>query len=111
MTFDPVRRCAPDIETLRAARPLPEEVALERGQSWSVDRSTRGCWTVSGVAFGFTVVGSLYDAGFLNPLRPIPGMDLVWSLVCANVSGLVAGGALGYLAASILQRIWRGLRT
>ncbi len=110
MTYDPVHRYGPDTEALQAARPLPEEVAFERGQSWNVDRSFRGRWTVSGVALGFAVVASLYEADFLSPLRPILGMGLVWSVVFANVSGLVAGGALGYLAASILQRIWRGLR-
>ena len=111
MTYDPDSRYAQNLEALRMARTLPEDVAQERGQFWNVDRSIRGRWTGAGVALGFAVVQSLYGQDVLNVMRPILGMNLIWSLISTYVFGLVAGGALGYLVASIFQRIRRGLRT
>ena len=111
MTYDPDRRYGHDLEGLPAARPLPEDVAQERGQFWNVERNIRGRWTFAGVALGFAVVRMLYEGDVLNVIRPVLGMNLVWSLVSTHAFSLVAGGVLGFLAASIVDRIRRGLRT
>lgn len=111
MTYDPDRRYAHDLEALPIARPLPEQVASERGQFWNVERSIRGRWTGTGAGIGFAVTHALYEYDVLNVVRSILGMNLIWSLILAYVFGLAAGAALGYFAASMADRIRRGLTT
>jgi hypothetical protein len=111
MTYDPDRRYAHDLEARDFAKALPEDVAEQRGQFWNVDRSMRGRWTGAGAALGFAIIRALYDSDVLNVLRPLPGMNMTWSLISTHAFSIVAGGVLGYLAASIVRRIRRGLRT
>lgn len=111
MTYDPDRRYAHDLEARQFARPLPEDVALERGQFWNVDRNFRARWVGTGAATGFAVVRMLYEAGVLRVDRPLLGMGHLGFLAFAHVVTIVAGGALGFLAATIFRRISRGLRT
>jgi hypothetical protein len=111
MTYDPDRKYGHDLEGRQVARPLPEDVARERGQFWNVDRDIRERWVGAGAALGFAIVRLLYENGVLAVDRPLLGMGYVAFLVSTHVLAVVAGGGLGFLAASILHQIRRGLRT
>jgi hypothetical protein len=111
MAYDPDRRYGHNLEGRQVARPLPEDVLLERGQFWNVDRDLRGRWVGAGAVFGFAIVSVLYENGVLAVDRPLLGMGHVAFLISTHAIAIIAGGGLGFLAASILRQIRRGLRT
>ena len=104
MTYDPDRRYAHDLEATEAAKPLPDDVASGRGQFWNVDGHIRGRWIGSGGALGFSVVYALFARGVLDVDRPLFGLSHATFMISSYTAGIIAGGLLGFLAATIRRR-------